>query len=256
MKSIGQVFSADDVVTAAGGVDSTAEDWYIGKSFNRPATRDDVIPLDTSEEESMPQWMAAQRRAEARRAGAELELADNGTADAAGVLTTSSILSVIKTERGGNVIVLDVAGKCDWTETMIIVDGGSTKQLYSIIDSAKKFIATDPSLPRSLTIEGVDSDDWMVLDLGRFVIHALTPEARAHYDIEGLWTSIRPESASVERRLMSDEEYEKEMLASVERAWEARPTTLVKTKQTEAEDLSDEQDVIKRINNAEVVRPQ
>jgi ribosomal silencing factor RsfS len=44
--------------------------------------------------------------------------------------------------------------------------------------------------PEFLSIEGEDSDDWMLLDTGSVVVHCFTQEGRDEYDLEGLWTNI------------------------------------------------------------------
>ncbi|KAJ3265074.1 hypothetical protein HDU76_012090 [Blyttiomyces sp. JEL0837] len=195
-----------------------------------------------------------------------------------GLLGIQHIMEVIDTERGECVTVLDVSGKCDWTDTMVIVSGRSKKQLFAIVDGvrrmAKGFVATDPSLPASLTIEGAQSDDWMLLDLGKVVIHAMTPSARAQYDIEGLWNAIADSSEVVETdeddssistaniASLSQEELselkekdeDRRLLMMVERAWGDRPVSQIKTKQTEAQDMLDEEDVIAMMNSDRVVR--
>ena len=40
-----------------------------------------------------------------------------------------------------------------------------------------------------LIIEGKDSPDWQLIDLGRFVFHFFTPEARQLYNLEELWSA-------------------------------------------------------------------
>ena len=109
----------------------------------------------------------------------------------------------------------------------------------------------------------------MVLDLGRFVVHSFTPEARSYYDIEGLWNSIDDANNNTSEDLSEDgssefhgeglsnqsmEEADKRMLESVEMAWAGRPVVLVKTKQTEAEDVMNEAELVDRMNSGEVLR--
>ncbi|KAJ3205806.1 hypothetical protein HDU67_008627 [Dinochytrium kinnereticum] len=219
------------------------DDWYIGSTFNveeSEATKDTPF---------VPTWMRVQQRAETRRVAPEMEEVEV----AEGVLTVDEVVGMLEKERGRGMTVLDVSGKCDWTETMIVVEGRSKKQLFALVDGAKKFSATDPTVPGSLVIEGANCEDWMVLDLGRIVVHAMTPEARAHYDIEGLWTSL-PESSRQEEAVMGgEEEEERRMLEVVERAWAGRPVSVVKTKQVEMEDLMDEGEMIARMRGGEVV---
>ena len=38
------------------------------------------------------------------------------------------------------------------------------------------------------TIEGLESEDWLVVDMGNIVLHLFHPEARSEWDLETLWT--------------------------------------------------------------------
>ncbi len=47
-------------------------------------------------------------------------------------------------------------------------------------------------------LEGEGSDEWKLIDLGDYVVHIFTPDARERYDLEGLWerVEIDPESGN------------------------------------------------------------
>lgn len=34
------------------------------------------------------------------------------------------------------------------------------------------------------------SQDWIIVDMGKFVLHVFTQEVREYYDLEGLWTFV------------------------------------------------------------------
>ena len=36
-------------------------------------------------------------------------------------------------------------------------------------------------------VEGQGTTDWTLIDLGGVVVHVMMPQARAFYDLEGLW---------------------------------------------------------------------
>ena len=40
----------------------------------------------------------------------------------------------------------------------------------------------------SMKLEGEECADWKLLDLGHTVVHFFTPEGRATYDLESLWS--------------------------------------------------------------------
>ena len=42
-------------------------------------------------------------------------------------------------------------------------------------------------MPPNLALEGRDSEDWMVLDMGKIILHFFTPEMRLEMDLDGFW---------------------------------------------------------------------
>ncbi|KAJ3248411.1 hypothetical protein HDU78_000573 [Chytriomyces hyalinus] len=243
------------------------DDWFVGQSYE--ITTEGAKSVETEPEavlktpnaesaqddEFTPKWMRAAAASEARRLG--LDDAEQALANA-GLLTTGEILKVLSANRAANPVVLDIRARCDWTETMIIVEGQTKKQLFTLVDAvrrvAKRYFATDPSLASNMAVEGSQTDDWMVLDLGRVVLHVMTPEARKFYDLEGLWGDSNPNNVK-DSAIVDDYEdaNDDEMLAMVEKAWQDRPITLVKTKQLEAEDLLGVEDVKERMTASKQV---
>jgi ribosomal silencing factor RsfS len=37
-------------------------------------------------------------------------------------------------------------------------------------------------------VQGRESEDWMLVDLGKYMIHCLTPKGRKDFDLEGIWS--------------------------------------------------------------------
>ena len=48
---------------------------------------------------------------------------------------------------------------------------------------------------RPLAVEG-PSSRWVLVDYGPLVVHLMSPEARAYYDLEGLWADAERLSLS------------------------------------------------------------
>ncbi|KAJ3092822.1 Mitochondrial assembly of ribosomal large subunit protein 1 [Quaeritorhiza haematococci] len=187
--------------------DNISDDWYVGTAVNVPPELQ--VPQQSDEkapptEDFVPRWMQGIKVAEQRaRSGtvAQEDEAERGSLlddipeDKYGEVTVEEVLRVLKEERGFNIAVIDLRNKADFAEFMVIVDGRSAKQIYSMADAVRRHMKhrisyRDPLMPTNLAIEGADCDDWMVLDLGRIILHCFTPEARVHYDLEGLWGSV------------------------------------------------------------------
>ncbi|KAJ3063936.1 hypothetical protein HDU98_000324 [Podochytrium sp. JEL0797] len=237
------------------------EDWFVGTSYT--VTQEGVQELETPvfdvkepanqvapETEFTPRFMRAAALGESRKDGTDV----SPPPPPSGLLSPLDIITVLESERGGNISMYDISHKCEWTETLIIVEGRSKKQLFSLMDGvrrlAKRFAATDPSLVSNMAIEGAQTEDWMVLDLGRVVVHVMTPEARWFYDLDSLWGE---KEEVVEVVGGSEAEEDAHMLEMVERAWMDRPSTIVKTKQIEAGDLMEVGDVEEKMKVAKNV---
>jgi ribosome-associated protein len=42
---------------------------------------------------------------------------------------------------------------------------------------------------RPIGVEGGDTGEWMLVDLGSVVVNVMVPSMRAYYDLERLWTT-------------------------------------------------------------------
>ncbi|KAI9011259.1 Oligomerization domain-containing protein [Gaertneriomyces semiglobifer] len=187
---------ANDYYASEAGASASdaADDWYIDPSYT------------PSEESFTPRWMQNVEVAVRRRLGLEEESVTDAED---GPLRLKEVVECLREEKGDNLVVIDMRDKCDYTDWMVICEGRSKKQLYALVDSvrrrAKRRIPYDSGLPPTTTIEGADTDDWMLIDLGRFIVHAFTPEARLQYNLEGLWTAIRDPLLTLAREAAEDD---------------------------------------------------
>ncbi|KAI8593528.1 Oligomerization domain-containing protein [Geranomyces variabilis] len=236
---------------AASGKAAEGDDWYVNQSYNLG----DSYP---NQEDLVPRWMKGVTLAEQRSHG-QVEQEDSETMadDRAGPLKLREIVEELKAENGSNLAVISMRNKCDYTDYLVIVEGRSKKQIYALADAvrrrAKHRMQHDSSLPSTLTIEGVDSDDWMLVDLGRFIVHCFTPEARARYNLEGLWTVISDPLLALARE--SDVEVEgndlmDRQLEEAERSWDTRPAEDYRIKQIERKHIISEEEVLEKFNSA------
>ncbi|MDO4435601.1 MAG: ribosome silencing factor [Cardiobacteriaceae bacterium] len=85
-----------------------------------------------------------------------------------------------------NPTVISLAGKTDWADYIIIATGTSDRHLHAmaakIVEKCKE---TGESI---LGIEGEQSRDWVLVDLGDVVVHLMREETRELYALEKLWT--------------------------------------------------------------------
>lgn len=92
--------------------------------------------------------------------------------------------------KGIDIKVLDVVNKSSVTDIMIFASGNTSRQVKalanSVADKAKK--AGFPALG----VEGDDTSEWILVDLGDVVVHVMQPSIREFYNLEKLWGEDSP----------------------------------------------------------------
>jgi len=96
------------------------------------------------------------------------------------------IVDTIAENKGEDVLLLDISELSILTDYFVIATTTSERQAQAILDEIKKRAKKGlRQIPR--TVDGDTASQWVVLDYGGVVVHLLTPEMRAYYDLEGLW---------------------------------------------------------------------
>ncbi|KAH8959482.1 hypothetical protein BDL97_06G079600 [Sphagnum fallax] len=106
------------------------------------------------------------------------------------VLSVDEVCKVLERVRANDVKVLPVQDRCEWADNLIIASAHSTRHLRGIADSIvyevkKRSTNVGPNLYP--TVEGRDSDQWMVVDCGNLVVHVFREDVRSYYNLEELW---------------------------------------------------------------------
>ncbi len=93
--------------------------------------------------------------------------------------------------KAKDVVTIDVSNLTDVTDCLVIASGTSTRHVKSLGDNVVMEFKKRDYMP--LGIEGLDDGFWVLVDLGRVVVHVMQPEARELYDLERLWSGIEAE---------------------------------------------------------------
>jgi ribosome-associated protein len=81
--------------------------------------------------------------------------------------------------------ILDVSGKVDYADFLVIMTGRSDRHVHAIATGLEEAMRKKKSM--ALSVEGLQAATWVLLDFGDVVVHVFQEDARALYDIEGLW---------------------------------------------------------------------
>lgn len=98
------------------------------------------------------------------------------------------VVSALEDIKAYDIKVLDVTKITALFDRMIIASADSTRQAKALANNVHDKVKTAGGVVYG--IEGEQSGDWMLLDLGDILVHIMLPTTRAHYDLEGLWDEL------------------------------------------------------------------
>ena len=95
------------------------------------------------------------------------------------------VVTAVDDVKGIRPVVLDVRSLTDVTDYMVVASGTSGRHVRAIVDNVAQAAKRRGCAP--LGVEGRESGEWVLIDLADVVVHVMREEARAFYDLEGLW---------------------------------------------------------------------
>ena len=95
------------------------------------------------------------------------------------------LVGALEDVKADNIQLLDVHRLTSITDYMIVGSGRSNRQVRAMADRVIEVAAEMGIKP--VGIEGYDGGEWVLIDLGDVVVHAMHPLTRAFYQLEKLW---------------------------------------------------------------------
>ena len=121
-----------------------------------------------------------------------------------GFAETENFLELVKKtldeNKAEDVVIINLAGKTDIADFMLIASGSSRRHVGSMADHIQRKLKTNGL--KDIKVEGLDYCDWVLIDAGSIIIHLFRPDVRVFYNLEKMWersldqiTPVSPESA-------------------------------------------------------------
>ena len=95
------------------------------------------------------------------------------------------LLQLLEDIQAIDVVVIDVSKQTTITDYMVICSGRSSRHIKAVASHIMEHMKAE-GVP-SLSCSGLESGEWVLVDLGDFIVHVMQPESRAFYNLEGLW---------------------------------------------------------------------
>ncbi len=103
------------------------------------------------------------------------------------------VVAALRDLKGMEIKVLDVRGKTDVTDILVITSGRSGRQMKALTNNVQEMVKERGLIP--LGAEGSQESGWTLIDLGDVVVHIMLPEIRDFYNLEKLWGEDAPVDA-------------------------------------------------------------
>ena len=113
----------------------------------------------------------------------ERAIYDNPINDASTVVEL--VLTSLDDDKAQDIVSIPLEGKSSIADYMIVASGSSSRQLSAMADHLEKRLK-EIGCPLVGT-EGVNSGDWILLDIGDVIVHLFRPEVREFYQLEKMW---------------------------------------------------------------------
>ncbi|MBM1633172.1 ribosome silencing factor [Sulfitobacter mediterraneus] len=108
----------------------------------------------------------------------------------AGEMTTSdallaTILKSLEDDKAEDIVQINLRGKTEIGDYMVICTGRSTRQVSAISEKLAQRVKDE--FGRTPKVEGKDIGDWVLIDTGDVIVHVFRPEVREFYQLEKMW---------------------------------------------------------------------
>ena len=88
---------------------------------------------------------------------------------------------------GVETLVIDVGDVIGITDFFVITSSNNQRQMQSIREEIEINLSKESDL-KPIRVEGKESEQWVLMDYGVFVVHIFDREWRSFYNLERLWS--------------------------------------------------------------------
>ena len=101
-----------------------------------------------------------------------------------------AVVAALEDIKARDIVVLKVAHLSPLFERVIIASADSTRQVKALADNVREKLKAFGATV--ISVEGEESGEWVLVDLGAIVVHVMQPAIRQYYNLEELWDQPEP----------------------------------------------------------------
>ncbi len=92
--------------------------------------------------------------------------------------------------KAEDIVVMDVRNMSSMFDYVIVASAESTRQTRALSNNVQDKLRSVGT--RVLGVEGENSGEWVLVDLGEVIVHVMQPTIRTYYNLEQLWGGYMP----------------------------------------------------------------
>jgi ribosome-associated protein len=97
----------------------------------------------------------------------------------------AAVLASLEDDKAEEVVQIDLRGRSDMADYMVICSGRSSRQVASLAEKLADRLKEQFGM--LCRMEGKETGDWVLIDTGDVIVHVFRPEVREFYDLEKMW---------------------------------------------------------------------
>ena len=96
-----------------------------------------------------------------------------------------AVLASLDDDKAEDVVHIDLRGKSEMGDYMVIATGRSTRQVNAMAEKLVDRVKLSHGVLSR--VEGRETGDWVLIDAGDVIVHLFRPEVREFYQLEKMW---------------------------------------------------------------------
>ena len=92
--------------------------------------------------------------------------------------------------KAADIVVMDVRSMSSLFDYIIVASAESTRQTRALASNVQDKLRSTGT--RVLGVEGENSGEWVLVDIGEVIVHVMQPTVRTYYNLEQLWGGNAP----------------------------------------------------------------
>lgn len=97
----------------------------------------------------------------------------------------AAALASLDDDKAEDIVQIDLRGRSDVADYMVICSGRSSRQVGSISEKLVDRLKQDFAMTAKM--EGKETGDWVLIDGRDVIVHVFRPEVREFYQLEKMW---------------------------------------------------------------------